>query len=120
MRTVTPATDGGAQSGGRQAEGQDQARTKTEVQIAIEDQKALAGLDTATVDVELVSDRAKNALSVPVTALVAMPDGGYGVEVMDRGRPVRRIPVTLGLFAQGRVQVSGKGLTEGMNVRVPR
>jgi hypothetical protein len=30
------------------------------------------------------------------------------------------IPVRLGLFAEGKVEVSGTGLTEGMRVEVPR
>ena len=57
-------------------------------------------------------------LSVPVTALLA-GDDGYVVEVRPGDGGLRRVPVTTGFFAQGRVEVSGEGLSEGDEVVVP-
>ena len=58
-------------------------------------------------------------LSVPVTALVAQPGGGYSVEVVNNGRRFF-VPVETGIFASGYVEVSGSGLAPGVKVVVPR
>jgi peptidoglycan hydrolase-like protein with peptidoglycan-binding domain len=70
------------------------------------------------VDVNLPGEKATGVLSVPVSALVVGPDGGYRLETRVGGRP-RFLPVKLGLFAQGRVAVTGAGVTEGLRVVVP-
>jgi hypothetical protein len=78
-------------------------------------------LDKAPVQVSIVSDTAKDVLSVPVGALLALAGGGYAVEVVDVGGAHHLVRVETGLFdnSAGRVQVSGAGLTEGQNVVVP-
>ncbi|MFF3248777.1 peptidoglycan-binding protein [Streptomyces sp. NPDC002870] len=117
VRTVSPPKDDAAQQGG----GGEKPQTEVEVEIEIPDQKKLKGLDAATVDVKFISATAQKAMSVPVTALVALPDdGGYAVQVVEGGGRTRTVPVTLGLFAQGRVEITGKGLREGMRVGVPK
>jgi peptidoglycan hydrolase-like protein with peptidoglycan-binding domain len=80
--------------------------------------KAPAGLDEAAVTVSFESGKRENVLTVPVHALLALAEGGYGVEVVD-GAARRIVAVETGLFAGGRVEVSGGGLTEGMKVGVP-
>ncbi len=72
------------------------------------------GMDAAPVEVGLVSERAEGVLHVPVTAVLATVDGGYAVEVPGRGR----VPVALGLEADGRVAVRGN-LRAGDRVVVP-
>ena len=57
-------------------------------------------------------------LTVPVAALLALAEGGYGVEVVD-GSTSHYVAVETGLFAGGRVEVSGDGLAEGMTVGMP-
>jgi hypothetical protein len=57
-------------------------------------------------------------LTVPVAALLALAEGGYGVQVVT-GTATRIVAVRTGLFAAGRVEVSGDGLTEGMTVGMP-
>ncbi len=90
-----------------------------EVTVTIPDQKALGPLDAAPVDVDFVSSKRKGVLAVPVTALLALPHGGFGVEVVDGAR-TRIVPVQTGMFAAGQVEVSGKGIAAGVRVGVPK
>lgn len=95
--------------------GQDQ---KTTIGVDISVGSAKTGrLDEAPVGVELESERRKGVLSVPVEALLALREGGFGVEVVDGSR--RLVPVEAGVFGGGRVEVSGSGLREGVKVGVP-
>jgi peptidoglycan hydrolase-like protein with peptidoglycan-binding domain len=74
-------------------------------------------LDGAPVSVSLETGRTKDALAVPVTALVATAPGRYAVELAGSRRLV---DVTLGAFAEDWVQVTGSGLAPGTRVVVPR
>lgn len=100
------------------AEGQNEASTKIEVTITVDDESALAGLDQAAVEVGFAAARRENVLTVPVAALLALAEGGYGVQAVE-GTATRIVPVKTGLFAGGRVEVSGDGLTDGMTVGMP-
>jgi hypothetical protein len=73
-----------------------------------------AGLDEAAVSVNFAQARAKNVLSVPVTALLAVSGGNYAVQ--EASAPHTLIPVTVGLFAAGYVQISGPGIHTGLQV----
>ncbi|HEY3262275.1 MAG TPA: peptidoglycan-binding protein [Pseudonocardiaceae bacterium] len=108
---ATAASDGGP--------GQNSAGATIEVTVTIEDQAALGALDEAPVDVALVSQERKNVLTVPVTALLALREGGYGLEVVD-GAVSRIVAVEVGMFADGRVEVSGAGVAEGTTVGVAK
>jgi multidrug efflux pump subunit AcrA (membrane-fusion protein) len=74
-------------------------------------------IDGAPVSISLETGETKDALSVPVTALVATAPGRYAVELAGSHRLV---PVTLGAFADDYVEVEGGGLTSGTRVVVPR
>ena len=89
-----------------------------EVTVAVADQAALGTLDAAPVDVALEAERREGVLAVPVGALVALAEGGYGVQVVE-GQDVSYVPVDAGLFAGGLVEVSGDGIAEGTVVGVP-
>jgi multidrug efflux system membrane fusion protein len=65
-----------------------------------------------------VAGEREDVLTVPVAALLALREGGYGVEVVE-GTSTRIVAVDTGLFAGGRVEVTGEGLTEGMTVGMP-
>ncbi|GGS75931.1 efflux RND transporter periplasmic adaptor subunit [Nonomuraea spiralis] len=93
--------------------------TRLEVLVSLGTAKAAKGLDKAAVKVTFTADRRKGVLTVPVSALVALQEGGYGVEVVEDGGS-RYLAVKTGLFAGGRVEVSGDGLTEGMTVGIPK
>ncbi len=88
------------------------------VTCTIADQQALAGLDGAPVTVALVGQRRENVLAVPVAALLALREGGYGVQVVT-GSTTDIVAVETGMFAGGLVEVSGSGLAEGTVVGVP-
>jgi peptidoglycan hydrolase-like protein with peptidoglycan-binding domain len=100
------------------AEGQEPAGTVVEASIAVDDAKAVAGLDQATVDVGFTASQRENVLTVPVAALLALAEGGYGVQVVD-GTATRIVAVETGMFATGRVEVSGDGIAEGTTVGMP-
>lgn len=89
-----------------------------EVTIEIPDQAALAGLEVASVDVDFVSDRRDDVLSVPIAALLARPAGGFAVELVHAAGSTL-LPVETGLFAAGRVEITGAGIAEGLAVGVP-
>ncbi len=90
-----------------------------EVSVTIADQKALGSLDAAPVDVGFVSNKRKDVLAVPVAALLALPKGGFGVQVVNGDR-TRIAAVKTGMFAAGQVEVTGKGIAEGVTVGVPK
>ncbi len=89
-----------------------------EVVVTLADPGASGALDQAPVEVVVGRNRVENVLAVPVNALLALAEGGYAVEVDEAGSR-RLLAVELGLFADGMVEVSGDGLTEGMSVVVP-
>jgi hypothetical protein len=90
-----------------------------EVTVTIANQKALGSLDAAPVDVDFVSDRREGVLAAPVVALLALPEGGFGVEVVE-GSTTRIVPVRTGMFAGGLVEITGEGIAEGVKVGVPQ
>ncbi|KAA1428766.1 peptidoglycan-binding protein [Nocardioides antri] len=102
-------------SGGEQGE---EEETTIEVNIDLVEPGAAGNLDAAPVDVTFQSERRKDVLSVPVNGLMALPEGGYAVVVVENGAS-RTVKVELGVFAAGRVEVTGPGLQAGMDVEVP-
>lgn len=112
VQTVIDPGSGGA--GGQSSE----AETKIEVTVSVADPAKLAGYDQASVEVTFTAAERPDVLTVPVAALLALAEGGYGVEVVDGGRS-RIVAVTTGLFAAGRVEVSGPDIAEGMTVGMP-
>ncbi|MGW5364549.1 peptidoglycan-binding protein [Actinopolymorpha pittospori] len=120
---------GGAGGSGRSGDGSGGSGGSTgetatvEVTVAIADQRRLGRLDQAPVTVHLVSAERRDVLTVPVAALLALREGGYGVEVVEGGTGAgarsRIVAVEVGMFADGRVEIGGSGVREGMRVGVP-
>ena len=88
-----------------------------DVSIAIPDEPT-AGLIEGPVTVHVPSQSAKQALMVPVRALVALEEGGYAVQLQAADGTLTYVGVETGLFSDGWVQVTGK-LAEGDMVMVP-
>ena len=94
------------------------APTTIDVAVSVTDQTKLGTYDEAPVDVTLVSDERKDVLIVPVAALLALAEGGYGVQLVS-GSDTRIVPVKTGLFAGGKVEISGEGIEAGTVVGMP-
>jgi peptidoglycan hydrolase-like protein with peptidoglycan-binding domain len=106
--------DGGSGGGG----GSGDSETKLKVTITVQHPTALTGFDQATADVAFSASARTGVLTVPVAALLALAEGGYGVQVV-AGSSTRIVAVRTGLFAGGRVEITGAGLTAGMTVGMP-
>jgi peptidoglycan hydrolase-like protein with peptidoglycan-binding domain len=89
-----------------------------EVTVSLDRPKATGSLDQAPVEADITTETRKGVLAVPVNALLALAEGGYAVE-LDQGGARRLVGVTLGLFADGLVEVKGGGLAAGDRVVVP-
>jgi hypothetical protein len=77
----------------------------------------LPPLDEAPVTVAFALTTTRDALSIPISALLATAGGGYAVDLVNSSGSVTRVPVTPGSFAGGFVQISGPGIVPGMKVR---
>ncbi|WP_369144736.1 peptidoglycan-binding protein [Streptomyces sp. R44] len=86
------------------------------VTITVADQRSLGRLESGPVSVEYVGRTRENVLTVPVAALVALAEGGHGLETEDG----RFVAARTGLFADGMVEVSGPSLRAGLKVRIPQ
>jgi peptidoglycan hydrolase-like protein with peptidoglycan-binding domain len=82
-----------------------------EVVVAVPGQSGPSTFDLAPVAVTLVSATVENV----VAALAALAEGGYGLQLATGGTS-KYVAVRLGMFANGRVQVTGNGITEGARV----
>jgi peptidoglycan hydrolase-like protein with peptidoglycan-binding domain len=96
-----------------------QPETRLEAVISLADPKAAEGFDAATVDIVFTVAERKQVLAVPVAALVALAEGGYGVELVD-GTATRYVRVETGLFAGGQVEIGGPDVAEGQTVGMPK
>jgi membrane fusion protein, multidrug efflux system len=110
----------------KQATGQDSSTqgtgsqsTTIDVTVSIADQQPLGSLDAAPVTLQLVTGTRHDVLIVPVTALLALPGGGYGVEVVN-GQAASYAAVTTGMFASGMVEIAGSGIHAGTLVGVAK
>ncbi len=99
--------------------GQNGGEASTRIDVVIGLGETKIDLEQASARITFTASTREKVLTVPVAALLALPEGGYAVEAILDGGAARMIPVRTGLFAAGRVEVSGDGLAEGMNVGMP-
>jgi hypothetical protein len=123
--TVTVELPDGAEARGRVTEvgkvatqpASEGAEPTIELTIALRGRAGRrSGLDQAPVDVGFASERRKDVLAVPVTALLARTGGGFAVEAVEGDGRRRLVPVEPGMYAEDHVEVSGSGVREGMRV----
>jgi len=88
------------------------------VAVSLRLPRAATAFEQAAVTVRFRSPSRKDVLTVPVGALVALGPERFGVEV-PAGTTTRRIPVRVGAFVGGRVEVTGRGIAPGVRVVVP-
>jgi uncharacterized membrane protein YgcG len=115
------ASGSAAGSGSGSSGGSGSASATVPVFVKLKRVRDVRGIQEAPVQVSIITGRIANALSVPVTALLARAGGGYAVEIVDAGGERQLVPVHLGPFdqANGLVQVSGPGVRAGQRVVVP-
>lgn len=106
-----PSESGGVEGGATQSE------SILRVEITL-DQRVSDELSGAPVDVVVAIDRRTDVLLVPVNALLALAEGGYGLEVVGDDGSTSIVPVTTGLFGGGKVEVEGDGIADGTVVGV--
>jgi peptidoglycan hydrolase-like protein with peptidoglycan-binding domain len=100
--------------------GEEGAEATVSLEVALRGEAARrVRLDGAPVTVSVARTEPATALAVPVSALLATGTGRYAVEVLDGDAP-RLVPVRTGVYADGWVEVGGRGLREGVRVVVPR
>ncbi len=105
----------GTEATGGDDQGDGSGSTTVPVEVTLTG-RVPARFTTAPVDVDLVAQERRGVLSVPVEALLST-SGGFAVTVVEGGA-VRQVPVRTGLFARGRVEVTGD-LRPGDRVEVP-
>jgi peptidoglycan hydrolase-like protein with peptidoglycan-binding domain len=95
-----------------------------EVAVGIVDPTEVPDIDQAPVRVSIATTTATDVLTVPVEALIALAEGGYAVERAPGEDPPAAgatpdlLAVEVGVFAGGRVEVTGD-LEAGDHVVVP-
>jgi peptidoglycan hydrolase-like protein with peptidoglycan-binding domain len=111
-------TSGSSGSGGTSGSSGSGGSSGTSLELTITPDRSAAtgtGQDVA-VQVSLVTQSVRNVLAVPVTALLALAGGGYGVELAGPNGNHRLVGVTTGLFANTLVEVSGPDIQAGLKV----
>jgi hypothetical protein len=96
------------------------ARPAVAVTVTPATSAAIEEVDQTPVAVDIVTDRRTDVLAVPITALLARPGGGFGVEIVEPRGPRRLVAVTPGLFSDTMVEVAGAGVVAGMTVVTAR
>jgi peptidoglycan hydrolase-like protein with peptidoglycan-binding domain len=94
----------------------EQQTTTIPVTVKLDNPRAGGRLDQAPVDVYVTTQTRKGVLAVPVTALLALKEGGYAVETIDTAGQHHFVAVRLGIFSNGMVEVAGTGLRAGTKV----
>jgi Putative peptidoglycan binding domain/HlyD family secretion protein len=114
-------TVAGGAAGSASGQEPEPAGSTIPVYVKLDRDDEVGAIDEAPVRVEITTDRLEDALSVPVTALLARAGGGYAVETVGEEGQRELVSVELGAFdnANGLVQVSGSGLAAGDQVVVP-
>ena len=68
--------------------------------------------------VSLTTQSAHAVLAVPVSGLLALAEGGYGLEVVEPSGAHRLVAVTTGIYAGSQVQIAAAGIGVGTRVVV--
>jgi hypothetical protein len=92
-----------------------------EVTITLDDPASSGTIDQAPVDVLITTLSREDVLAVPVSALLALLEGGYAVELIAADGTTSLVGVETGLFQDGwvEIEVAEGVLSEGDQVVVP-
>ena len=129
--TVDVVLPGGAQTTGTvtshgaptEEEGGNDKALKIPVRVKLNNPEEVADLDNVTVTILLTKVRAQNVILVPTSALLAQTGGGFAVEVSTKDATsgttqTKAVPVELGAFANGMVEVTSGDIKPGDTIVV--
>lgn len=116
--SASPSAAGAQGSSGSPTQSGDGPSVTVPLMIALGRPGDARGLDQVPVEVAITDTVHRDALAVPIAALLALAGGGYAVAV-DEGGSRTLIPVTPGIFDRNLVEVSSSRLQPGMRVEVP-
>jgi hypothetical protein len=85
---------------------------KLAITLVLDRPSKLRRVDSADLQVSFAAETHKHVLTVPISALLALQEGGYALQTPAGAL----IAVRTGIFADGRVEVSGPGVTAGLAV----
>jgi peptidoglycan hydrolase-like protein with peptidoglycan-binding domain len=116
---AAPASGGSGSAGSSNGSSNTASAVATDVLTVRPDRPGATGTgDGVPVQISLPTQSVTGVLAVPVTALLALAGGGYGVEVVTGSGADRLVGVQAGLFAGGQVAISGPGISAGTRVVV--
>ena len=72
----------------------------------------VADLDTAPVRLKITTESRTGVLTVPLAALIALKEGGYALQLPGGGLKA----VQTGLYSHDKVEISGDGIVDGLEV----
>lgn len=123
ISAVEPPTDKSAAGDQKNSDSSQDSSSEKEriipITVTPDDPEATKNLQEASVTLGLISEKRENVLSVPLSALIALTPDQFGVEVVNDDNTTRKVPVTTGLFAGDRVEVTSDELSENQRVVVP-
>ena len=90
-----------------------------EVSITINGDKSFPEWTGANVTVYVTREIASAVMAVPVTSLVSLLGGGYGLEVVTNNT-TQLVPVEVGMYSDGWVEVRSEYLKTGVQVMNPK
>ncbi|HEX8867120.1 MAG TPA: peptidoglycan-binding protein [Lentzea sp.] len=89
---------------------------KVDIAVTPDNASDVADLDTAPVRLKFTTESRVGVLTVPLAALVALKEGGYAVQLPSGALKA----VKTGLYSQDKVEISGDGITDGLEVVTAR
>ncbi|MGA8296304.1 MAG: peptidoglycan-binding protein [Acidimicrobiales bacterium] len=108
---IPPSTTTSSNNGGSSSSG-------TQLTVLPTHPSATGTLEGVPVQVSLTTETASNVLAVPISALLALSGGGYGLEIVEPSGAHRLVGVTTGLFSNTLVEVRGGAIRAGTKVIV--
>jgi len=108
----------GASGSGSNANGAQPSQPSIVATIAPDRAAATGTGNGVAVQVSLSVQAARGVLAAPISALLALAGGGYGLEVVGPSGAHHLVGVTTGIFTGSQVQVTGRGVTAGTKVVV--
>ena len=110
--TTTPARVTSVGTALQTQDGGDPSSPKLTITLVLDQPAKLKQVDSADLQVSFPAQTHKQVLTVPISALLALQEGGYALQTPAGAL----IAVKTGIFADGQVEVSGTGIDEGLTV----